>query len=201
MLGGAAGFLPMLPSTNNARASSRATLNVRRQYEMLPYTNSAHTSNLLSALLASLCALLSLFSALFCRCCSSLISHAAGVMSLPRAYLLGADPFLYHPARLRPNHFLPRHSLFDVACLFHSLPLSAYGIHASCSTSLSALVPLTSYASTLYSLAPTPLTLNSLPSDHPAAPLSHPTPKFSLRSAHQAILAASTPLHPLPHVP
>ena len=42
-------------------------------------------SSLLS-LLASLCALLSLISAHFCRCCSSLISHAAGVMSLPGAY-------------------------------------------------------------------------------------------------------------------
>ena len=42
-------------------------------------------SSLLS-LLASLCALLSLLSAHFCRCCSSLISHAAGVMSLPCAY-------------------------------------------------------------------------------------------------------------------
>ena len=73
-----------------------------------------------------------------------LVSLLSSLCAL-RSSLLGADPFLYHPTRLRPNHSLLRLSHLVRACLFISVLLS------SCLTSFLSLVSLSVFLLPLFS--------------------------------------------------
>ena len=94
-------------------------------FEYLFMTNHSSLSlfSLLSSLfslLSSLFSLLSLLSSLFTRCCCCWLQDAVAVAELFAARsllsilcalpssLLGADPFLYHPALLEPHRCLLR---------------------------------------------------------------------------------------------
>ena len=92
------------------------------------------------SLLSSLFSLLSLLSSLFTRCCCCWLQDAVAVAELFAARsllsilcalpssLLGADPFLYHPALLEPNRCLlrPRDRGLSYACSSFALPSALF---------------------------------------------------------------------------
>jgi len=80
-----------------------STLIVRRQYEMLPYMTSAHPS---------ICWLLAKRQQT-----RYLMDEQKSYKEASHTHPLGADPFLYHPARLGTHHSLARVSSFEKASL------------------------------------------------------------------------------------